>query len=59
MTNKVRKPRQSEQRTPTRAEMEADINRILDRLDVEIPEAQKRMDELLRSLRSMRTRTAA
>lgn len=38
--------------TLTRAEMRADIDRILDRLDTEIPEAQKRMDELLAQLLS-------
>ena len=54
--SKVRKPQRSEQHTPTRAEMQAEINRILDRLDAEIPEAQKRMDELLRRLRDIRPR---
>jgi hypothetical protein len=32
----------------------ADIDRILARLDAEIPEAQKRMDELLARLRTSR-----
>jgi hypothetical protein len=36
-----------------------DINRILARLDREIPEAQKSMDELLSRLRSTRIQTAA
>jgi hypothetical protein len=43
---------------PTRQEMEADINRVPDRLDIEIPEARKRMDELLRRPRSIGLRTA-
>jgi len=63
MANKVPKPQRSEQRRPQRAsqgaEMQAEIDRILDRLDVEIPEAQKRMDELLRRLRDTRTTIAA
>jgi hypothetical protein len=56
--SKVRKPQRTEQHTPTRAEMQAEINRILDRLDAEMPEAQKRMDELLRRLRNTHTRAA-
>jgi hypothetical protein len=32
----------------------ADIDRILTRLDAEMPEAQKRMDELLARLRTSR-----
>jgi hypothetical protein len=60
MASQVRKPQRSEQHTPTPAEMQAEINRILDRLDAEIPEAQKRMDELLRRLRNnIRTTIAA
>jgi len=55
MVNKVRKPQRAEQRKaprqPQRVEMQAEIDRILDRLDAEIPEAQKRMDELLARLR--------
>lgn len=45
--------------TAEEAEMQADINRILDRLDIEIPEAQKRMDELLARLRTTRIVVAA
>jgi len=56
--SKVRTPQGSEQHTPTRAEMQAEINRILDRLDAEIPEAQRRMDELLRRLRDTHPRAA-
>jgi len=55
MANKARKPQRLEQhkatRQPQRMEMQAEIDRILDRLDAEIPEAQKRMDELLARLR--------
>ena len=55
MVNKVRKPQRVEQgkapRQPQRAEMQAEIDRILDRLGAEIPKAQKRMDELLARLR--------
>jgi hypothetical protein len=39
--------------------MQAEIGLILDRLDAEIPEAQKRMDELLRRLCDARTTIAA
>jgi len=57
MVNKVRKPQRVDQGKaqrqpqPQRVEMQAEIDRILDRLDAEIPEAQKRMDELLARLR--------
>ena len=59
MANKVRKPQPSKQRNPPRAVMQAEIDRILDRLDTEIPAAQKRMDELLRRLHDTRTTIAA
>ena len=36
-----------------------DIGRILERLDREIPEAQRSMDELLSRLRTTRIQTAA
>ena len=39
--------------------MQEDITRILMRLDAEIPEAQKRMDELLSRLRTTRIVSAA
>jgi hypothetical protein len=56
-----RAPQQSPQgqQLPPKREMEADIDRILDRLDAEIPEAQKRMDELLARLRTTRIGAAA
>jgi hypothetical protein len=56
-----RAPQQPPQRQqlPPKREMEADIDRILDRLDAEIPEAQKRMDELLARLRTTRIGAAA
>jgi hypothetical protein len=44
---------------PRPAEMQQDIDRILDRLDTEIPEAQKRMDDLLARLRATRIVVAA
>ncbi len=55
--NKVRSPQRSEQHTPQRTlqrRTQAEIDRILDRLDAEVPAAQKRMDELLARLRTMR-----
>jgi hypothetical protein len=39
--------------------MQQEIDRILTRLDTEIPEAQKRMDELLTRLRTSRLTSAA
>ena len=69
MANKVRKeqePRRQKrvrlQRRPERevqSHMQADIENILARLETEIPEAKKAMDELLTRLRTTRLRGAA
>jgi hypothetical protein len=57
-----REPQRSPQRQPQRKsprEMQQDIDRILTRLDAEMPEAKKEMDELLARLRTTRIVAAA
>lgn len=55
----VRSPQRTPQRLPSEREMKEDIERILARLDAEIPEAKKEMDALLSRLRATRIVNAA